>query len=152
MGDAISSYLERPEESTLGKCTFGRDKTIKNYIIPELKPWKHRKKHVVTMLGGNRKGSGWTLIFAILTTIIFLGPATSTLNSNTGDLNRRGTASKKLLPFASSSFTPKSIVFNAWLANTPQVILSLAYFSINRLITSIHFTKEWNNYARKERG
>jgi hypothetical protein len=63
-----------------------------------------------------------------------------------------GTSSLLLVPHTNSSFDTKGIVFNAWLANTPQVLLSISYFSINRICTSICAANEWNNYARRKKG
>ena len=62
-----------------------------------------------------------------------------------------GTASKLLLPFISTSFDNKTVLTNAFIANAPQVLLSLVYFSINRIITSMCFSIEWNNYGRQRK-
>jgi hypothetical protein len=73
------------------------------------------------------------------------------LAAATSDGTRRmspwGTASKLTAPFTSTTFDTRGILFVAFLANFPQVCLSLLYFSINRLCTSICFAVEWNNYA-----
>lgn len=63
-----------------------------------------------------------------------------------------GTASKLLLPFMSSSFDTKVVLTNAFVANSPQVILSLVYFSVNRICTSICFATEWNNFGKHRKG
>ncbi|KAF2733473.1 hypothetical protein EJ04DRAFT_409983, partial [Polyplosphaeria fusca] len=62
-----------------------------------------------------------------------------------------GTNSKLLLP-TSTSFDTRGILLNAWLANTPQILLSLAYFSINRVVTSAHFSQEWEGFSRSRKG
>jgi hypothetical protein len=63
-----------------------------------------------------------------------------------------GTASKTTLDSTRSAFNARGAILNAWLANLPQVVLSLFYFSINRICTSICFSREWNNFAIKRRG
>jgi hypothetical protein len=63
-----------------------------------------------------------------------------------------GTASKTTLDSTRSAFNARGAILTAWLANLPQVVLSLFYFSINRICTSICFAREWNNYAIKRRG
>ncbi len=66
-------------------------------------------------------------------------------------LDKMGTSSPHKLGIASGSFDSKTILLNAWLANTPQILLSFSYFAINRLCTSMCFAREWNRYgtARK---
>lgn len=58
-----------------------------------------------------------------------------------------GSASRKNLPIARQSFDAKGILFNTLLANFPQVLLSLAYFALNRLCTSMCFIREWNDHG-----
>lgn len=71
--------------------------------------------------------------------------------SNT-NITEWGTASKLILPIvAPRGFDTRSVLLNAWLANTPQIFLSALYFSINRLCTSLCFAREWNEYAIKRR-
>lgn len=63
-----------------------------------------------------------------------------------------GTASELQLGFANSSFGASNILLNAWLANTPQIILSASYFLINRLCTSMCIAHEWNRLAESRKG
>jgi hypothetical protein len=62
------------------------------------------------------------------------------------------TSSIKKLTIAQSSFSTGGILFNAWLANAPQLVLSMAYFALNRMCTSICFTREWNDFAIHRKG
>lgn len=63
-----------------------------------------------------------------------------------------GTSSQLHIPGTSKSFDTKGLIFNAWLANIPQVLLSISYFSINRICTSICAATEWNNFALRRKG
>jgi hypothetical protein len=48
---------------------------------------------------------------------------------------------------------PKSdLLSNAILANSPQVVLSMLYFSYNALFTSFLLSHEWVSYAHKKKG
>jgi hypothetical protein len=58
-----------------------------------------------------------------------------------------GTMSKMTLESTQFDFNARSAIFTVWLANIPQVFLSLIYFSTNCIFTSIYFAREWNNYA-----
>ena len=63
-----------------------------------------------------------------------------------------GTASKSIVPFTSTTFDARGVLTVAFLANFPQVCLSLLYFSINRICTSVCFATEWNDYAIRRKG
>ena len=63
-----------------------------------------------------------------------------------------GTASTPIIPVTVTSFDAKGAILTAWLANLPQALLSLFYFSINRICTSICFAREWNSYATTRKG
>lgn len=43
-------------------------------------------------------------------------------------------------------------LFNAWLANSPQVLLSLCYLAINNICTCLASTREWNQLAHTRKG
>jgi hypothetical protein len=47
---------------------------------------------------------------------------------------------------------PNNITINAMLANFPQVILSMLYFSYNALFTGFLLSYEWLSYAHKRKG
>lgn len=63
-----------------------------------------------------------------------------------------GTSSNAIIQSTKASFDAKGAVLVAWLANVPQVLLSLTYFTINRVCTSVAFAKEWNDYATHRKG
>jgi hypothetical protein len=48
------------------------------------------------------------------------------------DMSSWGTASKAIIPFTSTTFDSRGILLAAFIANLPQVFLSLVYFSIKR--------------------
>jgi hypothetical protein len=63
-----------------------------------------------------------------------------------------GAAAQTQLPFAMRSFDTRGVLFNTFLANLPQACLSISYFALNRLCTSLCFAREWNSHAEKRRG
>lgn len=71
---------------------------------------------------------------------------------NPSGMSGWGTASSLRLNFTPQSFTTRGILINSFLANIPQIILSGSYFAVNRLCTSMCFTKEWNSYAASRKG
>jgi hypothetical protein len=68
------------------------------------------------------------------------------------DVGKLGTASTLTVPFTSATFDARGVLVVAFLANLPQVGLSLLYFSINRICTSICFSAEWNQYTHYQKG
>lgn len=63
-----------------------------------------------------------------------------------------GTFSPYQLGIASGSFDSRTVLLNAWLAKTPQILLSLSYFAIKRLCTSMCFARDWNGYGTARKG
>lgn len=64
-----------------------------------------------------------------------------------------GTASNQYLDIGQGlKFTTAGILLNAWIANIPQLILSVVYFSFNGLYTSMALAKEWNHLASEKKG
>ena len=67
--------------------------------------------------------------------------------TNTGNRWDWATASDGALSFSSDSRSASSTLFNAWIANMPQVLLSFCYMNLNSFCTAMTSAKEWNNLA-----
>jgi hypothetical protein len=61
-------------------------------------------------------------------------------------------SSSQRISFSSNGFGPRQLIFNSSLANSFQVLLSMSYFVVNRLCTSVCFAEEWNSYALTRKG
>jgi hypothetical protein len=70
-----------------------------------------------------------------------------TLPSTHGSSWAWGTASDDFLSFGSDKTTSTGTLYNAWLANMPQLFLSFAYLNINTICTSMAGAHEWNRLA-----
>lgn len=70
----------------------------------------------------------------------------------TGNFGAWGTSSSFIITATESTPTAGGVLKNAWLANLPQFVLSVVYFMINRICTSICSAQEWNNYALHRKG
>ena len=57
-----------------------------------------------------------------------------------------GTDSEDVLPIGSGP------LFNAWLANLPQIVLSFCYLALNGICTSMAGAQEWNGIAQTRKG
>lgn len=63
-----------------------------------------------------------------------------------------GSASTTTLEIGINGFDAAGILLNAWIANVPQLLLSVIYLSFNALYTSISLAQEWNGFASKRKG
>ena len=73
----------------------------------------------------------------------------SALVSSTSNRWAWGTASQLVIGNPeSANFSAASILWNTWLANSPQVVLSAIYFFFNRLLTQLASAVEWGHWAK----
>lgn len=75
-----------------------------------------------------------------------LTPIFSFLVGGTANKGSWGTSSDDVLPFSSG------VLFNAWIVNLPQLVLSLCYLALNTICTSMAHAKEWNSLAQTRKG
>ncbi|KAJ9636341.1 hypothetical protein H2199_008016 [Coniosporium tulheliwenetii] len=152
-GDAVASFLALPEHDTLGMCTFGKAAMRSTRSErPEPGVWEVIKCRLSTTAGRDRMGSVAFLISMCTVAIALAFVAIRCALQEPSGLWSWGTVSSLRLNFTPQSFTTRGILINSFLANTPQIILSGSYFAINRLCTSMCFTKEWNSYAKSRKG
>lgn len=63
-----------------------------------------------------------------------------------------GSASSGTLSFGASGASTKATIWNAWLANLPQALLSLCYINLNVICTAMASTAEWNRLPMSRKG
>jgi hypothetical protein len=178
-GDAIASFLEHPEPATRGMCTLTKSQLCSPGSEKEAKPWQVVKEPMAVVLGGSRMWSGIIMYVSRVcalpyrlypskktTTHATTLPANDTsigsftlcmaavtiATSGTPNLSSWGTSARETIPFTSTTFDARGALSVAFFANTPQVCLSLLYFSLNRMCTSLCFAREWNSYATQRKG
>ncbi|KAF2496744.1 hypothetical protein BU16DRAFT_537894 [Lophium mytilinum] len=165
LGDAVSSYLERPDPVTVGLCALDCEDLVRKFQ-PEKKMrkiqeyelegiqerqggvWQSRHRHYISALSRPRRLVGMLLMFLFfggLIAIIITGSPGSNLGS-------WGTSSITALDFSNGSKGASGTLLNAWLANAPQLLLSMCYLIVNGLCTGMASAKEWNHLAGKRRG
>ncbi|KAE8155330.1 hypothetical protein BDV25DRAFT_135078 [Aspergillus avenaceus] len=170
LGDGIASFLERPDPTTSGYCMLSRA-TVQRWTHlskdkpssdedstppPTELPTRKRWAHAVTPWG-------WGLSIGVC--IIILGVSSGLLayglhllqnagystkpsalwNLGWGSLNDKNQASLGLNSNTQSS-VPTMLV-----ANTPQLILTIAYFFYNRVLTNMLLAAEYDSYAQKRK-
>jgi hypothetical protein len=63
-----------------------------------------------------------------------------------------GLSSKTIMQTVTMGRGWKSLLSSVVLANSPQVVMSLLYFTYNGLFTSLSLATEWDSYARRRKG
>ena len=172
VGDAIASFVDRPDVSTEGVCLLTR-----NDVDNESRARK-RKEPIPTHRGifeekRKKRGSGasgwkWTitvvvLLVAMATCIFFLyygirqmtgqkdmatlfGLGLGAINTKTVFFTTlEGDVDVKRNSWATVDQT--ALLQNAVVANTPQLIFSLVYFTINGLFTTMCVSTEWSRFG-----
>jgi hypothetical protein len=133
VGDAVGSFLQQPEPATRGMCNMKKSDILAGRRKEESRPWCENSKLMVSVLGGTRIWSTIIIIASFSLTTVALAAATTT--------ERRpmtwGTASKLIVPWTATTFDSRGVMMVAFLSNFLQVCLSLVYFSVNRILTSI---------------
>ncbi|EON67299.1 hypothetical protein W97_06552 [Coniosporium apollinis CBS 100218] len=149
-GDAVASFLARPEYITLGMCTFGKH-AMRN-VCCLFRATLGAEPQLLRSMGVSLLALADTNRAFLCTAAIALVLVTVLLGVQQSSLSAWGTASSLRLNLAPQSFTAKGILINSFIANFPQIVLSASYFAVNRLCTSMYFTEEWNSYASSRKG
>ncbi|KXX81510.1 hypothetical protein MMYC01_202482 [Madurella mycetomatis] len=161
VGDAVASFMRFPDESTRGLCL-----TSKNDITESVGNWrgscrllsefKRVRKFGIASVGR------WVICVLLFSCALCtcLGLLVYGLQVMQGarDLSTvmglgLGTLSNKTLiedQFQGSGWT--LLLSNVVLANCPQAVMSLLYFTYNGLFTNIALGTEWDSYASKRKG
>ncbi|KAH5234289.1 hypothetical protein HBI62_025840 [Parastagonospora nodorum] len=155
MGDAVASFLERADTTTKDMCLLSIRDVRKKVLESGPRPWVNVRSRWKDVASKKRRLTTLTLLLFTLATVGFLlGFGIYSLPDDTP----RSLAFLASLGFGTVdprtaiSWIRKDLLSNVMLANTPQVILSMLYFSYNALFTSFLLSHEWISYAHKKKG
>ncbi|KAF3009632.1 hypothetical protein E8E13_007344 [Curvularia kusanoi] len=164
IGDAISSFLEAPDSSTRGYCTYSKAEflwktgQIKRTLAREQDGraakwdrrcdgiWEERtynygsaiskrKRVLLTFLGFGIPTSG-LLFFAVGWIPVTPWAAASPLRFSVGSQRFDGNTTAQL----------------AFIANSPQLLLSIIFLYFNNLFTSMALAYEWSKFGSRRKG
>ncbi|KAI0438838.1 hypothetical protein F4803DRAFT_569172 [Xylaria telfairii] len=160
-GDAIKSFMLYPDPATQGLGTldivdsqrieFGMRKhwldTLDSRYTTQVQPrrWKKSLRHLGNIIPNSTWVKSYSILFAgvVLLATGFGVASVQTRNNYSQSLDD----SNGVLPLAIWLGQPPGYTATLLLANTPQLILSVCYFSYNSLLTQIHVEKEWNAFS-----
>jgi hypothetical protein len=151
-GDAIASFLQRPDMMTVGSCMLDAKQISKRFHENQHQPpqtWianRNIRHNTLSVSLWATKSyiliAGGVAFVAIVYAVCSAMPNTSEQSDSTGMDWRWASASDKLLSISLRTFDTKGLLFNAWLANLPQLLISAFYMFWNRLWTRSCFDLE----------
>lgn len=158
IGDAIASYLERPDKSTKGRCFMSREDVTNWESGTDQEPSPkmfvgHMKRKWFSAATRMRWATTFGLIaIALAVALYLLSQGVRTLSGSLaftlgfGSLNASALISTNLPSTGSAG-----VVASVLLANCPQAIVSLLYLLYNSLMTSLWLAKVRAFFATRYR-
>ncbi|KAI0836750.1 hypothetical protein F5Y06DRAFT_288376 [Hypoxylon sp. FL0890] len=145
LGDAMESFIERPDPVTAGMCTLGQHNIrramtrSKAFVVPGPRQWQALKRR----RGSAIPKSVWAtsyLLFAVGITI-----CAYFLNSIVTYSGLYGS----FFESEQNSYIdiPTTFVAGVLLANSPQLLLSFCYLAYNNLFTRLQMAREWSIFS-----
>ncbi|OJD17200.1 hypothetical protein AJ78_02693 [Emergomyces pasteurianus Ep9510] len=167
IGDAISSFLSRPDPNSRGRCLSSKSNVYTRAFISSSET-RYSQVNIPQRLPRFKRWFNavnsfhWyitvALYFASLAGSIYLHRiAFSSLKSEYegGSLPGLSTYSSQPTSVTSvssvKSSTSRDSMSLMLLANTPQLVVSISYFLYNKVVTSMLLAAEYNNYALHRR-
>jgi hypothetical protein len=157
VGDAIASFLDHPDSTTKSLCLLSVTDIKKGYIRPGGREWTRPKaswRHATSKARRAVAISLFTIALIAVSVLLWFGiyklpegqPKSLTGLANLGF----GAVDPRTM--ITSNFQFAGIVSNSIVANIPQLILSILYFSYNSIFTAMLLGYEWTSYAQKRKG
>lgn len=147
IGDAITSYLDRPDETTKGRCLMSR-MDIKGWKLAKDKPnieplpktfFEHKASRFFAAASWKRWITTFSLItLTIIISIVLLSMGIETLSPSTAfSIGFGSIDSRALIQVGLPEGGGGGLVAAVLLANCPQAIVSFLYLLYNGLLTSM---------------
>ncbi|KAK4234231.1 hypothetical protein C8A03DRAFT_38010 [Achaetomium macrosporum] len=160
VGDAVASFMAVPDEWTTDMCLVSKQDVVKSKGLWPREPmrleFRRRRKFAAASAG---RWMTCVLMYVLAIALcIFLFSFGYGHISGSRDLSSLmalglGTLSSKTIiqsDFFGRGWT--NLLANVVMANSPQAIMSMLYFTYNGLFTSISLATEWDSYARHRKG
>lgn len=160
-GDAVSSWLEHPDELTTGRCLLDKDSVVhgsakwrSSYtMMPQptvyndhpRRQWRHavsKKRWVAVLSIACAALITVAVLFKMAIDYVITDTSNTIVSLGFGLVDSR-TFIDAGLPQSGTSGLASSVL----LANTPQAILSLIYLMYNSLFTCMHLAHEYSGYS-----
>ncbi|KIW03154.1 uncharacterized protein PV09_05797 [Verruconis gallopava] len=161
MGDAVSSFLRVSDETTRSRCLMSHDRLALWTMPPEPQPYsvsiKKNSRRWSNVVSKRRWWFCMALYFAAIGACLFLFlygifghplPSRILIALPIGSLNPATFIYGWTLPSSGAL----GLISNVIIANLPQVVLSMIYYTYNSLFTCFLAGREWSRYATHKKG
>ncbi|KAF6781993.1 hypothetical protein CMUS01_16744, partial [Colletotrichum musicola] len=157
LGDAITSFLKRPDLSTKGFGAYDYRPMLTLWEAnaqPEPLMWERRKKRRLHAVSRRRFWLSWALFIVAVAIVLGLVIMAVATDSDSGRLTTSFSPSSFLVKDYSSvvgwdALAGASFASLVVLVNTPQVLFSALYFMYNSLLSCFLQAAEWNALSLK---
>ncbi|KAI0457198.1 hypothetical protein F5B21DRAFT_512771 [Xylaria acuta] len=143
LGDAVASFIETPDAVTAGFCTLNQSDFKKvlgsnNILLPGPRRWQARRERRFAAV----PRSVWLSSYLLF--IISISISVYYFNDGGGLISNFLPSDKNPPLSTGHDMTLTQAIF---LANSPQLLLSICYLAYNNLFTRMQMAKEWATLA-----
>ncbi|KAI0864851.1 hypothetical protein F4860DRAFT_501026 [Xylaria cubensis] len=143
-GDAIASFITRPDVITAGYCTMSHGQireAFRSYSSTAqsvARPWFGARTVWASVIPKSKWATSYLFI------IIGIGICIGLLSMAVSTANSGGFFPSNNSPIIPLNFT---LVNSVLLANTPQLLLTFCYFTYNNIFTQLYSAQEWAQFG-----
>ncbi|KAF2838244.1 hypothetical protein M501DRAFT_1053069 [Patellaria atrata CBS 101060] len=161
LGDAVASFMERPDDNTRGICLATKTSidTYQTEVGKEEtpRPYETPVKHWIAAI--SRKRWYTTLVLTFIAFIVCVWMLGWSIKATAGpkdikslwDLGFGGVSTGTMISTDDRAF-PTSLLGVVLLANLPQTIFSFIYLTYNGLYTCMLAAEEWSGFIHERKG
>ncbi|KAG9602853.1 hypothetical protein KCU77_g526, partial [Aureobasidium melanogenum] len=159
-GDAVASFLARPDRNTKGLSTASKpimlgmadyvegNRGTRRLTAREVQGHGDTQQHCMGSAMTSHRMIWWCN--AMVIALGFSAGFLIDISDITNTFAAWGTSSQTT--FGQSEISTASILLNAWLTSIPQLVFSFTYLNLNGIFTSMALAKEWNMMAPQRKG
>ncbi|XPS76152.1 hypothetical protein M3J07_008208 [Ascochyta lentis] len=157
MGDAVASFIDDPDPSTSGICLASIAEIKKKDYRPGAKEWRSKKVSWRHAISRTRRAVVVTMVTIILAGVSYLlgfgiHKLPADMSRSFSGLASLGLGAVDPRVMIASGLGITGLVSNSLIANSPQLVLSISYFTYNAYFTNMLLGYEWISYAQKRKG
>ncbi|KAI1497832.1 hypothetical protein F5X99DRAFT_353108 [Biscogniauxia marginata] len=143
LGDAMASFIEKPDRVTAGLCTVGQEEIRKAmrskraFVLPGPRQWDTTSQ--------KRRASAVPVSVWVTSYLLFLCGIAIIVGFFYNAYQTNGNLTGEFFESDGNSFIPLafSLTEAVLLANSPQLLLSFCYLAYNNLFTRLQMAREW---------
>ncbi|KAK1544158.1 hypothetical protein CPAR01_04791 [Colletotrichum paranaense] len=158
IGDAIVSFLKDGDGHTKAMALSTKSSLRKlgwSCDPQEFHSTRRRKFAAGSLLRWMTTIALWFLAILVCTSLLIIGLRANEYQVGDSDIKKYGLGKAHgdtILDIGTLSYQSETLITNVLVANTPQVIMSMIYFSYNAIFTSLSLITEWDRLGTELKG